>query len=1085
MRLSRIFSLCMLLCLFLCTSSFAAQFENAEITGTVRDQGGAVVGGAQVALHNPDTGITVTTQTDQNGDYSFLTVKPGRYEIRVVHEGFAKATVTGITITTGARQRVDVPLSVAEVAQEVTVSGEVPLIETESSQRGQVVSASQAVELPLNGREYSQLVLLTSGTRQSSIGTGSISTNREGSFNVNGLRSTFNNYLLDGLDNNGYGTSNQGFSNQVIQPSPDSIAEFQVVTNNESAQYGRAGGATINTSFRSGTNSFHGVAYEFLRNTSLNATGFFKPASGKKPQFNRNQFGGVLGGPIVKDKAFFFLDYEGFRQVRGIPVTSSIPTIAQRNGILGIDVVDPFTRIRYPARTPVPISPFAKKLLSGLPDPTDRLNTTGTNNYQILQKFTNNTDKYDLKLDYTRSSKLAGFARLSQRKVNITDFPPIPLPSGGSGNGKTRVLNQQIALGATWTISNSKLLEARMGFSRTRGGKFPLALGLPSALDLYGITGLPTDPSITGGAPTQLINGFSDLGRQATNPQWQYPTNYNPKVNFTNIFRRHSLKIGYEYQSIFTTVQDINPLYGRDSYSGSFSRTGRTADRIFNFADFLFGARSQYALSTFFIAHLEQKQHYAYVQDDWKATSKLTLNLGLRYEYSSPFTERNNILTNFDPVGRRMISATSGGVADRALVDPDRKNFGPRVGLAYAWDKKTAIRAGYGIAYIHYNRAGGGNLLSINGPQVVNAVVVQTNPQDPAFRRTDQGYPADFATPANFKASQANITYVPRNYRESYVESYFLSVQREVAKNTIFDIAYVGNQAHRLLLFANYNQLDAASRRQVPGFGDITYAFNGGASNYNSMQLRFEHRASGGLAFLNSFTWAHAIDNGSGSLENPNGNFPAPQDFFNLRAERANSAYDQPITNVTSLVYELPVGRGKKYLSDTPGYLDHVVGGWEVSLINQYYSGQPLTVTYSPDQARAVSGIQQDFRGANNYRPDIIGRPVLPPESRRSGTSVRYLDPAAFSTPTASVFGNSGRNIAFGPSFDQVDFAANKSFRLPFENTRLQFRTEIFNLLNHTNFLPPNTNFSSGGSFGVITNAFDQRLVQFGLKFLF
>jgi len=1076
---------CFLFFLFSCAPRLAAQFETAEIVGTIRDQGGSVIRGAEVTLHSIATGIDVTTQTDQNGDYVFLTVKPGGYEIRVANAGFATATVTGITITTGARQRVDVSVSVAQIAQEVTVTGEVPLVETESSQRGQLVSANQAVELPLNGREYSQLVLLTSGTRQSSIGTGSISTNREGSFNVNGLRSTFNNYLLDGLDNNAYGTSNQGFSNQVIQPSPDSLAEFQVVTNNESAEYGRAAGATINTSFRSGTTSFHGVAYEFLRNTSLNATGFFKPAGGKKPQFNRNQFGGTFGGPIVRDKAFFFLDYEGYRQVRGIPASSSIPTLDQRNGIFTVAVRDPFTGTTYAAGTGVPIAPFAQKMLAGLPQPT---NSAATNNYQILQKFTNRNDKYDLKLDYVPTSKLAGFARVSQRKVNITDYPPIPLPSGGSGNGKTRVLNQQIALGTTWTISNAKLLEARMGFSRTQGGKWPLALGSASALDLYGITGLPSDPRITGGAPTQLITGFSDLGRQATNPQWQYPTVYNPKVNFTNIFRRHSVKVGYEVQAIFTTVQDINPLYGRDSYAGQFSRpaTVNTSNNLYNLADFMFGARSQYALSTFFIAHLQQKQYYAYAQDDWKVTNKLTLNLGLRYEYASPFTERDNILTNFDPLAHRMISATPGGISERALVDPDLKNFGPRLGLAYAIDKKTAVRAGFGIAYIHYNRAGGGNLLPINGPQVVNAVVVQTNPTAANFRKTDQGYPAGLASPANFDPLKANITYIPRNYRESYVESYFLSVQREVAKETIFDIAYVGNQAHRLLLFANYNQINSVGQRPIPEFGDITYAFNGGASNYHSLQLRFEHRAGGGLSFLNSFTWSHAIDNGSGSLENPNGNFPAPQDFYNLAAERANSAYDQPITNVTSVVYELPLGRSRKYLSSVPGYLDQIVGGWEISFINQYASGQLLTVTYSPTQARAVSGIQQDFRGANNYRPDRIGNPVMSPEARQSATLnvVQYLNRDAFAVPTASVFGNSGRNIAFGPAFEQLDFAANKSFRLPLESTRVQFRTEIFNLFNHTNFAPPNTNFSSG-SFGTIVNSYEQRLVQFGLKLIF
>lgn len=1088
---------CLLLMLLGLAPFVQAQFETAAVLGTVRDQTGSVVDGAEVVLVSPATGIRTVRQTDENGDYIFPAVRPGTYSIEVAHVGFSKALVSDIVVTTGTRRRVDVALSVTQVADTVTVSGTVAMLETDSSQRGQLVSAQQAVELPLNGREYSQLVLLTAGTRQSAVGTGSVSTNREGSFNVNGLRSTFNNFLLDGLDNNAYGTSNQGFSNQVIQPSPDSIAEFQVVTNNESAEYGRAAGATINTSFRSGTNAFHGTLYEFVRNTDLNAVGFFKPPNGRNPQFNRNQFGGTLGGPIVKEKGFFFLDYEGFRQARGILATSTIPTLAQRNGILAVSVFDPFTGVNYPAGTQIPasvLSPAVVKIIAGLPQPT---NSASSNNYQIVQKFTNNTDKYDAKFDYHANDRLSGFARLSQRKANLTDFPSIPLPSGGGGNGRINVLNQQVVAGATWTISNTKLLELRMGFSRTRGGKSPLTVGLPSALDLYGIPGLPTDPRISGGLPTEQISGFSDLGRQATNPQWQYPSDYNPKVNFTNVLRRHTLKFGYEYQAISTTVQDVNPLYGRDAYAGGFSRypTGVRGtlpaianSSAYNFADFLFGARSQFALSTFFIARVRQGQHYGYVQDDWKVTPKLTLNLGMRYEYASPLTEAQNHLTNYDPVTNSILTAKDGSISDRALVDPDLNNFGPRLGFAYAPDGKTAIRGGFGVAFVHYDRAGAGNLLPINGPQVVNAVVNQVNPRDPNFRTLDQGFPAGLASPASFNPLVANITYVPRNYRTSYVESYFLSVQREVFKNTLVDVAYVGNQAHKLLLFANFNQAHPfttgtlATNRPIPGFADITYAFNGGASNYNSLQVRLEHRAGSGLSFLNSFTWSHAIDNGSGSLENPNGNFPAPQDFYNLPADRANSAYDQPITNITSLVYELPFGHGQRLLGNAPAYLDALAGGWEISLINQYSSGQPLTVTYNPAASILVSGIQQDFRGANNYRPNLVGNPVLAGGGPEAG--LPYLDATAFKVPTGTPFGNAGRNIAFGPAFNQLDFAANKSFRLPIENLRLQFRTEIFNLFNHTNFLPPNTNFSSG-SFGKITNTFDPRLIQFGLKLSF
>lgn len=1082
--------------LFCLLSQLFAQFDSGSVLGTIRDSSGAVVPGATVTLTNIDTGISAQTTSNESGEYEFASVRVGRYKVTAEKSGFANALANDVVMNVSARQRVDLTLSLSQATESVEVSGSAVSIETDSSQRGQVITKTQGVELPLNGREYSQLVLLTSGVRQSAVGTGSISTNREGSFNVNGLRSTFNNYLLDGLDNNAYGTSNQGFSNQVVQPSPDALAEFQVVTNNESAEYGRAGGATINVAYASGSNNLHFTAYEFVRNAAVNAAGFFKAPDGRKPQFNRNQFGFTLGGPIVKQRAFYFLDYEGFRQVRGIVATSTIPTVAMRNGILPNGVFNPLTGVFYAAGTQIPssvISPFAAKVLAALPTPT---NAAAANNYVITQRFTNNTDKYDAKFDYQLTDKSNGFLRLSQRKANLVDNPPIPLPSGGSGNGNTRVLNQQLATGITWTRSATQLLEGRLGVSYTKGGKFPLALGLPSAQGLFGIPGLPTAPQITGGVPTELVSGFSDLGRQATNPQWQYPLVYNPKLNYTIFHKRHSIKAGYEYQWIGTTVQDVNPLYGRDTYSGAFSRypTGvqGTLPAIasaptYNFADFLFGARSQYALSTFFIAHLRQQQHYTYFQDDWKFSDKLTLNLGLRYEYATPYYEKDNRLTNFDPVTNTMISAKDDGIAKRALVNPDRNDFGPRLGFAYALNNKMAIRGGYGISYIHYNRAGAGNLLPINGPQVINAVVNQTNPRASTFLTVDGGYPAGITSPSNFNPLTANITYVPTNYRTSYVESWFLSAQREIAKNTIVDLAYVGNHAVKMLLFANFNQAHPftppstlAQNRPIPSFGDITEAFNGGGGNYNSFQFRFERRYTGGLTLLNSFTYSHAIDNGSGSLENPFGNFPAPQDIYNLRAERATSAYDQPVTNTTSLVYQLPFGKDRRFLNSQPGVVDQVVGGWEISAINQAASGQPITITYSPAAALAVSGIQQDFRGANNYRPNVIGNPILSGGGPQKG--LPYLNAASFAVPVGTAFGNAGRNIARGPSFNQLDFAANKSFRLPFETARLQFRAEFFNLFNHTNFLPPNSNLSSGASFGKITNSYDARLIQFGLK---
>ncbi len=1080
-----------------------AQFDGGSLLGTVRDANAGVVAGVKITLLNTETGISAVTTTDVNGNYEFPAVKVGIYNVTAEQPGFSKALASNIQVNVSSRQRVDLQLAVGQVAETVEVTGAAPLVETETSQRDQVFSHLATVELPLNGREYSALVLLTSGVRAAAIGTGSPSAllPREGAFNVNGLRSTFNNFMLDGLDNNAYGTSNQGFSNQVVQPTPDSIAEFQVVTNNESAEYGRSAGATINVAYASGTNQYHLNLWEFLRNTDLNAVGFVKPRVGKQFPFHRNQFGGTLGGPIVKNRAFFFLDYEGFRQIRNIPTFLTIPTLAQRQGILPVSVTNPLTGKTYPAGTQIPasaIQPFALKVLGDLPAPsfaTDPGKAPG-NNFLISQPFRYFNDKYDAKFDYQITQKINGFVRLGQRKVNDFDTPPLPAPSGGSGNSSIYVLNQQLATGINWVASASQVVEFRFGISRTRAGKSPAALGEPNALALYGIPGLPTDPRISGGLPTEQISGYSDLGRQATNPQWQYPTLYNPKVNYSKVLGRHSLKAGYEFQRVNTEVQDVNPLYGRDAYANKFSGD--------NFGDFLFGLRNQYALSTLFVANLRQNMHFLYLQDDYKLSQKLTLNLGVRYEYASPQWEAKNNLTNFDPSTATILHAKDGSIYDRSLIHPDRGDWAPRLGLAYSILPKTVIRGGFGVSYVHFNRSGAGNLLPINGPQVVNAVINQS-PAQPGFLTTQQGFPAGLTDPANFNPLTANITYMPSNTKHSYVMSWFFSVQHEVAKNTLIDVAYVGNRANRLLTFANFNEelpnqpgqtLTVAQRqntRPIPTYGDITYAWNGGFSDYHSLQVRFEHRFSQGLFLLNSFTWSKAIDNTSGSLENPNGNFVGPQSFYALGRDKALSAYDQPFTNTTSLVYQTPFGKGRRFASSMPAVAEFFLGGWELSGINSAYSGQPITITYSPSSVFQVSGIQQDFRGANNYRVNIIGDPV----NHSSNHIDHFLNVDNIRIPTdpSKPFGNSGRDIARSDPFWGMDLALNKTFTTPWERARVQFRAEAFNVLNRTNFLPtPNFNCGSYNSttgmctqttFGKITNTFDPRLLQLGLKLTF
>src|SRR6476620_3089653 len=493
----RLLCLSLLFLLSYGVSNASAQFDNASVVGTVRDQSGAVVPDAKVTLTNTATGVSLTRTTTGDGTYEFVTVKGGIYLVSAEKPGFSIALMDNVEVQVAARMRVDLSLAVGQLTEKVVVTGSSPLIETDSSQRSQVITGDQMRELALNGREYSALALLSTGVRQSALNKSTNGTPREGAFNVNGLRSTFNNFLIDGVDNNAYGTSNQGFSNQVMQPPPDAVSEFRVVTNNQSAEYGRAAGATVNVAYRSGTNQIRGDAWEFFRDTALNAETYFKPADGSKPTLRRNQYGGTIGGPIVQNKAFFFGDFEGFRQDKTSTAFSTLPTATQNSGILSVEVRDPRTGVVYPAGTAIPMTALARQVLGGLPAPNV---ASAANNYSIAQLFTNDTDKAGGKLDFQLSPTLSMFGRYGWRNLNTNDQPPIPLPSGGGGNGNIYTRNKQLVLGATYIPTDRSVLEMRFGWSNTQGGKNPPALG---SSDNFGIAGLPADVRIAGGLPSE------------------------------------------------------------------------------------------------------------------------------------------------------------------------------------------------------------------------------------------------------------------------------------------------------------------------------------------------------------------------------------------------------------------------------------------------------------------------------------------------------------------------------------------------------------------------------------------------------
>jgi hypothetical protein len=797
----------------------------------------------------------------------------------------------------------------------------------------------------------------------------------------------------------------------------------------------------------------------------------------------------VIGGPLVRNRAFFFFDTELFRQKREQTTFSSIATLTQRQGVLGVDVRHPVTGAVFPAGTPIPMTAFARKVLSELPAPT----SAGTaNNYVISQLFDNNADKAGGKVDVVVSPRLSAFGRMAWRDVDVFDDPPIPLPSGGDGNASTYVENKQFAGGMTYIPSNASLFEVRFGWSQTTAGKNPAALGSTSALEAYGIPGLPTDPRVAGGLPSQLITGYSNLGRQATNPQWQYPTVYNPKINYSRVNGRHSVKGGYEFQRILTEVQDVNPLYGRDQYAGQFTRpAGAAANNLYNLADFMFGLRSTYALSNILVAKLQQNMHFTYVQDDWRVNERLTLNLGLRYEFATPWVEKNNVLSNFDPATRTMVMASDGSLRDRSTLDPDRNNFGPRLGFAYTPLADTVVRGGYGVSYVHFHRAGGANVLPINGPQVINAVVVQT-PAQADFRPTEQGFPTGLTDPARFNPLAANITYMPEDYRSSRVQSWYLSVQHQLREGLVADVAYVANRADGLLLFANFNQarpnnaagtVPLQQRRPIAEFADITYSFNGGKSRYQSLQGKLDWRVASSLTVMSSLTVSQTKDNGAGSLEGPNNNFPAPQDFYNLDADYGLSAYHEPYNSTTAVVWDLPIGRGRRLLSNAAPAVDAVLGGWNVAGVNTVRPGERATLVYNPAAAFQVSGIQQDFRGANNYRPNVTGDPLVPEGSR---TPQNYLsrDTVVIPTDPSQPFGNAERNTVSAPLYWTLDLQATKRVPMPWPQGAVEFRIEAFNLFNRSNFRAPVAN-RSAANYGTITATYDPRIMQLGVKVLF
>jgi Carboxypeptidase regulatory-like domain/TonB-dependent Receptor Plug Domain len=1168
-----------LLLMLLTSGAARAQYDTGDVVGVIEDASGAVVAGARITVVNKDTGAVFKTSSGPAGEYEVPSLHTGNYKITAEHAGFSTAVADNIAVAVGARQRIDLTLKVGQNATTVEVSDVTLELQTESSQRDQTITGYQTEALPLVSRNYSDLVDYVSGSRpdpSQANQTGVTSLLRQGSYSVNGQRSMFNDYLIDGMDNNAYGESNQGFDNQIIQPPPDSIAQFDVVTNNESAEYGRASGATINVATKSGTNQFHTTLYEFLRNTDLNATGYFAPV--KKPSFNRNQFGADFGGPILKNRLFYFLDYEGFRQTLTPLDVLTVPTLNELNGNLAVAVQDPWspgTYVRsgtpftsWPSQALADLDPASKVIaadyqnaLKGLPAACTVLAGTGTggsageaaSDCPTNAPFTDNADKGDLRLDFQQSPNTSWFVKVSDRKETGDNFPTLPEPIDGQANGEILIHDEQLALGFNHAVSSTQFVDARLALSGTRAGKWSKSIGSSYNFSSL-IPGLPTISDVSGGLPSISVSGgFSAFGRQSTNPQWQNPSLIDPKVNYSWVKGKHSLKFGFEYEHILQQIEDSNPLYGSFAFSAGYSacpasagancpNTSNTTDTYW--ADFLFGASRTYSLATYYIAHTTQTMDDYYAQDDWRVTPKLTLNLGLRWEYGGSWEARGSDLSNFNPTTGTMLTLepasqypapatcgtapcvstfNGGGLYGRQLVHPPLGDYSPRLGFAAGITPSIALRGGFGTAFVHYWRAGSGNDVAINAPFALFTSV--TNPNSvstPGYYRLSSGFPSGLATV--FSAGTDDIDFIPPNTKDGYAESWFLSLQKALAKNILLDIAYVGNHGVHLQGFINANQKNPANgfARPYPNWGgyllnnpalyptfsngDITDALNEFHSSYNALQVRYEQRMVGGLTLLNSFSWQHALDNASSTLD---ANTPCPQNGDDIEADYGQSDYNLPVSNITTLVYDLPVGQGQRWRSGANGVENAILGGWQISGVNTMQAGTPFNLQYTPAAANAVSPIlSQNWRGANAYRPNLVaGTRYVQGNVKNSSGFIQYVNLNSLTLPStyvdnvagdglSSPFGTLPKNYGRTPAFYETDLALNKRFNTPIERAKIEFRSEFYNLFNHTNlYLPGGTGGGTvtgtdggavtGGSGGTITTTFEPRIVQFGLKVIY
>jgi hypothetical protein len=1103
-----------------------------EITGEVRDTTGASVPGVNVNITNTATNAKRSSVTNDAGIYSFPSLPPGVYSLKAEKQGFKSATAANVEVQVQQTVRLDLDMTVGSVSESIEVSAQASALTTENSTLGTVVENKRIVELPLNGRNYLQLVSLSPNTSTGFPSAGQARSRQggfrsENSISVGGQRSSFNHYSLDGVEN-----TDPNFNTFVIQPSIDALQEFKVQTGVYPAEFGRAT-AQINVLTKSGGNQFHGTAFEFLRNDKLDAKNYaFNVNRPPKDPFKWNQYGGTFSGPVIipkllngRDKLFFMGNYEAFRQRRQTQALYNLPSAAMRDGnfseIAG-GIYDPRTRtvngavvdsLPFPNAT-IPsnrIEGISKKLMEFYPAPNTATTTPRVRNFQQAQGAPINRDQFILRMDWNESSR-------SQWSGRYSWGDEVQFNQGLKLNGSQILTNVEQYMGSnTRTLSPNIVNETRFGFTRFYNSTARELAGVRDVVTEIGIPGLKGGAPITYGIPSIGLTNYSGFGDDSEGPY----ENKNRSMQFLNntswVKGKHTIRFGGEFRNDQFNQDGNQFARGSFGFEVNASRRAPTGANLGGdaFADFLLGevrrAEQAVAIGS---ARFRANSYAFYIDDTWKVTSKLTLSLGLRYENTPPWEDQSGRLFTvympqmdstpavadrsrypvflrqgkgsnpYDGIAIRWpgIDVAQDGRLGNRLVQIDKNDFAPRFGISWNPTSKWVIRTGAGMFYTQDT----GNPRFDLARNTAGRFRQESN-----SARPDTQWANGFASIVGAFPQIANPYSFANLYerRTPYVVQYLFNVQREFTSNLVLEAGYLGSISRKLESLRAVNEAipgatgSVISRSPYPFFGRIQLVDNGGRGNYNSLGVKLTKRYANGLSALVSYTYAKSIDETSGIRVN-DGDTLFPQNSYCMRCERGLSSFDTRHRAVTSILYDLPVGKGKAW-DISNRFANAVIGGWQLGSIITMSTGFPLTV---------VSGRDQSNTGAGFDRP-LYNAGTNPNLSNPDPT--RWFNPEAYVLQPFGTFGNVGRNTLISPSIFGMDFSTLKNFNMPVEGHTLQFRFEAFNLPNHPNWGNPDTNagqivrnaagqITNAGSFGVLTGTrTNMRQLQFALKYIF